>query len=310
MRIGIDVGGTKTAAVVLDAEGTVTHELRRATGQGPDEVLATVTEAIAALTQLSGCEATEFDTIGIGIPGAVDPRSGRVAHAVNLGLEDLALAELVSARVGRPVSIENDVKAASLGAFHALAAGGEPVASMAYLNLGTGLAAGLVLDGRVHRGANGIAGEIGHIPFELDGEPCPCGQQGCLELYASGSALARMWPTTDPYPAQALFDAADAGDATAIAVRTQFVRAVAAAVRLLVLTVDVDLVVIGGGLSELGERLVAAVRLVLDAQSAASPFLAMQDLSARVRLVPAGFPAAAVGAALIGVEPVTGGAHG
>jgi predicted NBD/HSP70 family sugar kinase len=172
---------------------------------------------------------------------------------------------------------------------------------MAYLNLGTGLAAGFVLDGVLWRGARGTAGEIGHIPVDPAGPECPCGQRGCLEMLASGSAIARQWPTDDPKPARALFSAAAAGDAAAILVRDRFVDNVAAAVRILVLTVDVDTVVIGGGLSSLGAPLLDALRGVLESWEAASPFLASTELSQRVTIVPQDFPAAAVGAALVGV---------
>src|SRR5690606_3193447 len=157
-----------------------------------------------------------------------DPVTGRVSHAVNLDVEDLDLATLVATRTALTVRVENDVKAAALGAYHAL---GQQVRSMAYPNLGTGLAAGPVSEGQLWRGARGIAGEIGHIPV-ADGPECPCGQHGCLELYASGSALARMWPTTDPQPVRALFTAADAGDEVAGRVRERFVASVASAVRI------------------------------------------------------------------------------
>src|SRR5690606_38888869 len=208
LRLGIDVGATKTQAVAITPAGAVVHEVRLPTALGEEGVLATIgaaIEAVRAATQLDGAGVT---SIGIGIPGAVDPVTGRVSHAVNLDVEDLDLAALVAARTALTVRVENDVKAAALGAYHAL---GDQVRSMAYLNLGTGLAAGLVIDGQLWRGARGIAGEIGHIPV-ADGPECPCGQRGCLELYASGSALARMWPTADPQPVRALFAAADAGD--------------------------------------------------------------------------------------------------
>ncbi len=307
MRIGIDVGGTKTAAVAVDAAGAVAHELQLPTALGEDGVLATICTAIEGIEAKAGLDAAAFASVGIGIPGAVDAATGRVSHAVNLGVEDLDLAALVAARIGREVRVENDVKAAALGAYHALRESPGPagrtavaVHSMAYLNLGTGLAAGLVLDGELWRGARGVAGEIGHIPI-AEGPECPCGQRGCLELYASGSALARLWPSRDPRPVRALFDAADGGDTEAERVRRGFVASVASAVRILVLTTDVDLVVIGGGISNLGERLLGAVRAALDAQAATSPFLGSQDLSPRVRLVPRDVPVAAVGAAFVGV---------
>ena len=298
MRAGIDIGGTKTDAVAIAADGALAQRFRVPTGFGPDAVLQTALGAVTRLAELAGIRAGEFESIGIGIPGAVDSASGRVAHAVNLGLEGLELGGQLTARLGRDVRIENDVNAAALGAYHLLEH--DPTHSMAYLNLGTGLAAGLVIEGRLWRGSHGIAGEIGHIPVDPNGVVCVCGQRGCLETAASGSAIARQWPTDDPSPARALFAAAAAGDIEAVAVRDRLVENVAAAVRLLVLTVDVDSVVIGGGLSSLGAPLLNDVRAVLDRWSAASPFLASLGLADRVQLVPDGFPAAAVGAALVG----------
>ena len=301
MRVGIDIGGTKTDAVAIHPDGRIAQQLRLPTGFGPEAVLET---AVTAVTQLAAlCETTidGFASIGIGIPGAVDNGTGRVTHAVNLGLDGLDLGAELSARLGRPVRIENDVNAAAIGAFHLLEK--DPSHSMAYLNLGTGLAAGLVLGGELWRGSRGTAGEIGHIPVDPNGPECPCGQRGCLEMVASGSAIARQWPTDDARPARALFAAAASGDPRAIDIKRRFVENVAAAVRVLVLTVDVDSVVIGGGLSSLGTSLLSDIVVVLEGWEHASPFLASIELSRRMQLVPADFPAAAVGAALVGVAP-------
>ena len=310
LRVGIDIGGTKTDAVAIDGDGRVAHRLRLATGFGDEAVLATAVAAVEGLAHAAGHTPDAFASIGIGVPGAVDVASGRVEHAVNLGLSGLELGSGVAARLGRAVRVENDVNAAALGAFSLL--GRTSTQSMAYLNLGTGLAAGLVLGGRLWRGSRGVAGEIGHIPVDPAGPLCPCGQRGCLELMASGSAVARQWPTDEPKPVRALFAAADAGDALAIEVRARLVDNVAAAVRLLVLTVDVDDVVIGGGLSSLGDVLLGDVRTVLERWAADSDFLASLQLPERVALVPSGVNAAAIGAALVGeaalAEPVETGA--
>ncbi|QNO37906.1 ROK family protein [Protaetiibacter sp. SSC-01] len=297
MRVGLDIGGTKTDAVAVADDGTVAHTLRLPTGFGPEAVVATAVEAVQRVSDATGTPVADFASIGIGIPGAVDPR-GRVTHAVNLGLDDLGLGEELHARLGRPVRIENDVNAAAVGAFHLRGLGSGQ--SMAYLNLGTGLAAGLVLGGELWRGVSGVAGEIGHIPVDPSGPLCPCGQRGCLELYASGSAVARQWPSEDPLPVAALFAAAASGDPDAAAVRDRLLQGVAEAARLLVLTVDVDDVVIGGGISRLGEPLLDGVRSVIARWEAVSPFVASLGLAGRLRLLPPDFPAAAVGAALVG----------
>jgi predicted NBD/HSP70 family sugar kinase len=302
VRVGVDIGGTKTHAVALDETGRIVQQLRLPTGFGPEAVLAAAVRSVDALTGLTGLAAERFESIGVGVPGAVDHATGRVTHAVNLGLDDLDLGTELEARLGVLVRVENDVNAAAFGSFHRLGSpAGQPSdRSMAYLNLGTGLAAGLVLKGELWRGSRGAAGEIGHIPVDPHGPVCSCGQRGCLEMMASGSAVARQWPTSHPRPVEELFEAAAAGNVLALEVRRSLVENVAAAVRVLVLTVDVDFVVIGGGISSLGEPLLAAVRAVLASWAAESPFLASLELPERVAVVPVGFPAAAVGAALIG----------
>jgi glucokinase len=120
LRLGIDVGATKTAAVLIDATGNVAHELRLPTALGEEGVLTTIGAAIDGIAAAARLDGAGFSSVGIGIPGTVDPVTGRVSHAVNLGVEDLDLATLVAARTGLTVRVENDVKAAALGAYHAL----------------------------------------------------------------------------------------------------------------------------------------------------------------------------------------------
>ncbi|MGO4300992.1 ROK family protein [Leifsonia sp. RAF41] len=296
MRLGIDIGGTKTDAVAVDERGMLTQRIRLSTGFGHDAVVETAVTAVSRIGELTGLAPAAFQSIGIGVPGMVDTASGHVAHAVNLGLDRLELGGMLAGRLGVGVRVENDVKAAALGAYHLLGLSG----TMAFLNLGTGMAAGIVVDGRLWRGSTGIAGEVGHLPVDPAGPVCACGQRGCLETVASGSGVARQWPTDDPLPVRAVFAAASDGDRDAQAITARLAAGIAAAVRVLVLTVDPATVVIGGGLSHLGERLLGDVHEVLHDWERTSPFLASLDLPGRVRLVPEGTPVAALGAALVG----------
>jgi predicted NBD/HSP70 family sugar kinase len=300
VRVGLDIGGTKTDAVVLDSGGVVAHSLRVPTGWGDDAVLATATNAVLRLAGEAGIEAASFDSIGVGIPGAVDAEHGIVTHARNLGVSQLDLGGLLSRNLGAAVRVENDVNAAALGAFHQLDL--PPTSSMAYLNLGTGLAAGLVLHGRLWRGSRGAAGEIGHILIDPAGPLDTDGQPGALEVMASGSGIASQWTGGDGTIVD-LFAAADAGDADAARIRHNLFEAIASSVRILVLTVDVDIVVIGGGISTLGDLLFDSVRGVISRWEKTSPFITSLELGDRMRILPPDIPTAATGAAWLGATP-------
>jgi predicted NBD/HSP70 family sugar kinase len=308
---GVDIGGSKVLAVAMDEHRRVRARVRLRTRLGADGVVQSAARAVDALAHRLGARSlpgsgagalrvTDLETVGIGVPGLVEPGTGRVSHAVNLGLGDepIDLGGSLSARLGVPVVVENDVNVAAVGAARLL---GLEDADLAYLSIGTGLAAGLVTGGRLRRGARGAAGEIGHVPVDPAGPVCSCGQRGCLETLASGSAIAAAWPVADgDSAANALFDAADAGDAAAVAVRDGFAAHVAAAVRLLVLTCDVETVVLGGGVTDLGDRLLHAVVAALESAVRTAPFLGALDLPQRVAIIPPGSDVAALGAAIVG----------
>jgi glucokinase len=297
VRVGVDIGGTNTDAVVLDDAGAIAHTLRLATGWGAEDVLRTATAAVRQLAGAVGIEASAFTSIGIGVPGAVDAEHGTVTHARNLGVQRLDLGTLLAANLGTTVRVENDVNAAALGAFHQL--GLADHSSLAYLNLGTGLAAGLVLGGRLWRGSRGAAGEIGHIlidpagPLDVDGQP------GALEVLASGSGIASQRPGS----VSDMLAAAASGDTDAQEIRRRMLEGVASAVRILVLTVDVDVVVIGGGISLMGEALIDGIREIFTDWETTSPFITSLELGARVRILPPDSSTAATGAAWVGRTP-------
>lgn len=299
MRIGVDIGGTKTETVAIDGDNHVLHVLRRPTGHGNQELLRNLFEVIDELRSAEILAGYSVETVGIGIPGTVDTSYGHVSNAVNVGVASLELGTLAHRELGLKVHVENDVNAAAVGAHHVLAEGHESKQqSSAYLNLGTGLAAGFVSNGALVRGASGAAGEIGHLPVGLHSELCACGQTGCLEMLASGSGIARQWSGEGTWPAVSLFDEALAGDAQALAIQNRFFQAVATAIRILALTFDPATIYIGGGLNALGQPLLSGVRQELALSNAQSPFLAGLALGHRIRLVPPGQPIGSVGAAI------------
>lgn len=294
LYVGIDIGGTKTAAIVINESGALGASTRIPTAQGNEGVLLTAEHVIETLAAETGCETSAFTSVGIGVPGQVNPDRGEVRYAYNLGVESLALAPLLSARTGLKVSLDNDVTAAAIGAAHLMQLDG----SVAYLNLGTGLSAGIVHDRHPWRGARGLAGEIGHLPIDQLQRRCPCGQSGCLETVASGSALKKYWPAGGEHPGWVLTEAVAAGDSAATEAFGLLVTGAAAAVRALGVTLAPDHVVIGGGLRLLGDPLIEGIRGVLAAWERESSFFAGFMLSQRLQVLPDGMPAATVGAAL------------
>jgi predicted NBD/HSP70 family sugar kinase len=242
------------------------------------------------------------DAIGVGIPGQVDNTAGSVRLAVNLGIDHqpFPLADLVSSTRGLPVLVENDVRAAAFGVYDRLRRSGEDPGDLALVSLGTGVAAGVVIDGSIHRGASGMAGEIGHVVVDRSGILCRCGQTGCLETVVSGPAIAAAWKTAgEQPPASSLFAAAAGGDSTAATLADEVTAHLAIAIHWLAAAYDVDTIVLGGGLAEAGEPLLEAVRYAL-VRTAGSSDLATRTLDPdRIRLSPPGGPHGARGAALL-----------
>lgn len=265
--VGVDVGGSKIAVLVVDAELDVCsrHTIPTSVGE-PDEAAGQIASAIDTALAAARASIGDVRAVGIGVPGRVDPATGVVSLAVNLGWHRLPLRERLEAILGVPVTIENDVRAAAAGILDRGTLG--DVRDFIYLSVGTGISAGVVIDGAVHRGTRGLAGEIGHIVVDADGPVCPCGLRGCLETIASGPAIARA--AGDDRTAADVYAAAAAGDATATAVVDRAGAALARAIHGLVMTYDVERIVLGGGVSRGGAAFIDPVLRELDAMRAAS----------------------------------------
>ncbi|MGL5928697.1 MAG: ROK family protein [Dermatophilaceae bacterium] len=289
--MGIDIGGTKTAALVLDDDGVVAAHVASPSGRGRTQTLATAADVAHRAAGVVGGW-SGITAVGACMPGLVDRATGWARHAVNLEVHALDLAGGLEAATGFRPRIDNDVKAAALGAHHVVRPDAT-IGTTAYLGAGTGLAAAIVSDGVVVRGADGAAGEIGHLPVGT-GVACRCGQTGCLETIASGTALHRLWRR----PPDRLFPAAAAGDREAQEVVAVLAHGIALAVQLLVVA-GAELVIVGGGLARDRDELRDAVLADVAARASGSPFLARLGLPARMRVLDGETPVAAIGAALL-----------
>lgn len=297
--IGVDVGGTKTHAAVVDRQLNVMSDLTVPTRTGgPDQVGAGIVSAVAAL-DLNGRQLTG---VGVGLPGIVDSSVGSVRHAFNLGVgEDaLNLVSRLNMTVEAPCWIANDVDAAALGVYEILRREDHAHQDLVFLSIGTGIAAGVILGGRIYQGHRGFAGEIGHFLADPGGPECACGLRGCLEAIASGPALARQWPSAGRHSSvEALFAAAGRGDGSAIPILERAVEHLTRAVQLLALTFDVDRIVIGGGVADVGGSLLMdALRRGLHRLQSPSPWTRVLNLPGRIMLKPSE-PVGVIGAAAL-----------
>lgn len=293
--IGVDLGGTKIAAGIVDRSGRV-DSLREVPTpiESEGDVIGAIGDAIEGLVG-DGVAA-----IGLGVPSTIDQRSGTAVSSVNIPLTDVPLRQLIGERFGVPCGIENDANAAAIGEWQAGA--GRGTRHMIMLTLGTGVGGGLILDGRPYRGAVGAAAELGHIVIEHDGRPCQgtCTGRGHLEAYATGLAAAAdaqavFGPDAD---ARVLLDRAAEGNEHALDILHAMGRRLGSAFGSFVNTFNPELIVVGGGWGEAaGDFLLEPAREVM-LREALPPG---RDL---VRVVPAslGPDAGVVGAGFVGFE--------
>jgi glucokinase len=248
--IGVDVGGTKILAGIVDKEGNVEHRREQATDVGSQQQL--IDGLAGAVEELLD---DSIAAVGVGLPSRIDSRSGYVQGSVNIPLEDVPLRDLMSDRFQRPVELENDGNAATLAEFRVGA--GRAADTLVMLTLGTGVGGGVVIDGKLLRDG----GELGHTVLEYDGIPCLgfCTGRGHLEAYASGTAATRLaqeafGPAVD---AHRLVRLAAEGDATAAEILAGIGHRLGAAIGSFVNIFRPQLVVIGGGFAAAGKFLLA-----------------------------------------------------
>jgi glucokinase len=276
LLLGLDIGGTKIETLAVD--GRLTPRARAVVATQTDSPAALVGSIVAAVEEtLAAAEdgAVCVGAIGCGIPGQVDHRTGAVRNAVNLNLASFALGHVLSEHFGCPVWLENDVRLAATGVYWHLRrqepARFRQLENLAYVSIGTGLAAGLILNGRIYRGSRGMAGELGHIPLDPTGALCNCGARGCVETTISGPGLLRharaalaLAPSSalhelKPLTTYAILTAAADGDALAVAMMDHFAEEISRLLYSVMLAYDVEIIALGGGMAKAGPVLDGAL---------------------------------------------------
>ncbi|MDH3583841.1 MAG: ROK family protein, partial [Phycisphaerae bacterium] len=232
---------------------------------GPEHVFGRLAELGEQLLTEAGLDAADVLGVGVGTPGPLSSDQRVVLSAPNLpGWRNIPLQQELQQRAGLPVRVFNDADAATYGEFRACAAEDGNTSHIALLTLGTGIGGGLVLDGRMYRGPHGAGSELGHMIVEPGGRPCGCGQRGCLEQYASATAIRRRFAEdrglTEAPGAEQIFAEAAAGDGAARAAIDQAVGYLATACVNLVRTFDPQRIILGGGVAAAGDALVQPVR--------------------------------------------------
>lgn len=277
--VGIDIGGTKIAGALVDDDGRISERTEVPT---PGEGTATILDRTAEMiTALAGAADGELAGVGVACAGLVDGRRGHLWFAPNLPWQDLDVGTQLGRRTGLEVLVDNDAGAAAWGEYRFGA--GRDVSDMLLATVGTGVGGGCIIDGRLVRGAFGVGAEIGHVGLDRSGPRCGCGNRGCLEVFASGTALVRearalvtsggakgagLRERCDGDPAALtgsdVTDLARSGDTGAISLLADLGAHLGEGLATVCAVVDPEVIVVGGGVADAGELLIDPARAALE----------------------------------------------
>ena len=280
--IGVDLGGTNIVAGAMPFDGTAELAMRSLptrSEEGAESVLARIAEMVEDVIRQTasetGARREDFLGVGIGSPGPLDRARGVVIFTPNLGWRNLPLRDEISRRVGLPATLDNDANCATLGEWWCGAAKGHR--NVVGLTIGTGIGGGLIMDGRLYHGSSDAAGEIGHTTIDANGRLCKCGNYGCLEAYASGTAIARRAAEAlavdgnsqilrlvngdmSRITAQTVYEAAKQDDSLALEIVRDTARFLGIGISNLLNVFNPDMVVIAGGVTQAGDALFEPLR--------------------------------------------------
>lgn len=270
-NIGIDLGGTNIAVGLVDEAHNLVYQTSEPTNlpKSPERLADDIHALVVRMLTDRGLTEADVHCAGIGIPGTVNQAEGTVEYANNFGFDNVPFVRLLQERFSCRLLAANDAGAAAWGEY--LAGCGKGVKSMVAMTLGTGVGGGIVLNGRLWGGCNAAAGEMGHMVIHTGGRPCTCGRKGCLEAYASATALVQRATEAvadapesllakGPIDGRAVFAAAKAGDETAARVLDEFITDLAEGVTNIINILQPELLCIGGGLSGAGAQLLDPLR--------------------------------------------------
>ena len=312
--VGVDIGGTNLKAGLVDENGVLmaTQKMKVASIADDDGLAWTVASLVQELAHTVNISVSDVASVGVGVPGTVEIRSGSINYTCNLPLRNVPLRKLFHRYLSIPLYIENDANCAALAEF--LVGAGRDSKRFVTITLGTGVGAGIVHNGKIYHGANGMAGEVGHMVIQRGGLPCPCGRHGCWEQYASATALKRMTAAAlaaHPHSilaqvvaenegrvsGQSAFIAARRGDPVGQQVCDEYVDYLACGVVNVVNIFQPDTLAIGGGVSNEAEE-----QLLLPVQQRVARESIPCGRDRRTRIVKAelGNRAGIIGAALLG----------
>lgn len=283
-RLGIDLGGTNIVAGIVDENYNVisTAKLKTNCPRPAEEIVDDMAKTAYMAIEKAGLKVEDIESMGVGSPGAVDPISGVVGFANNLGFHNVPLAAMLKERMGVDFYIENDANAAAYGEY--IAGAGKGTKNFLAVTLGTGVGGGIIIDGKIYGGTNNSGGELGHAVINMHGRMCSCGRQGCWEVYASATALIRqtkqamlkypkskMWAICggdiEKVDGRTSFDAMRAGDDVARRVVDDYIKYIGVGISNNINIFQPEVICIGGGVAMEGNTLIDPIIEFVDGEN-------------------------------------------
>jgi len=312
MYIGVDLGGTNMAVGLVDEEGKILHKGEVPTGVGRpyQDILRDMAMLILKVIEEAGYKKEDIKSIGIGSPGFADKEQGKIIFANNLFWHNVPVRDEIQKYINVPVYIDNDATVAGLA--EAVAGACRGVKNSITLTLGTGVGAGIVIDGKPYSGSHGVGSELGHMIVVVDGLECTCGNRGCWERYTSATALiregkeaAKKHPDSminkmvdgdiEKITAKTVIDAAKEGDYAAMEIFKEYIHYLAMGIITIINSFDPDIIAIGGGVAKAGDFLLNAIK-----EEVAKHIFYKDVPYAKICMAQLGNDAGIIGAAMLG----------